>query len=750
VIATSVRSLTFLFTLLILSSTVAAGTLTGRVVDPDGRPVPGAMVMVVAEQSPLRSVTTNSRGEFTIEAPDDGSFDLRVGLAGFRAEMLAFESDQGQPGAARPPRHLGDIRLSISAVSESVVVSAAQVEIPLSQASSTVTVITGDELEARQIHSVADALRTVPGLTVAATGGHGALTGLFPRGGESNFTLVFVDDVPVTAFGGEFNFAHLSTENVERIEVVRGPQSALFGSNAIGGVVRIITRRGGAPVVSGSVEAGGYDTYRITGATSGSTGRFEWGASGERLTSDGYNGRTTAAGLIVENDDYARASGALSAGWQDNELILRGHVRHSIDERGTPGPFGANPIGAYTAINTVSRGENGQTIASLSAAIPLTPRIRWLFQGGFHRLESDFESAFGPSESSSRRWFGRAQVDFSPFRTLDVSAGAELQRERAGSTFITADDSTEPAPVKRVIAGYFAEARWTAGLRVFLTAGARVDDIRRDTLGVLPADTVLSVNPKVAVAWIARQSTTAATKLRASAGTGIRPPGAFDIAFTDNPSLEPERSRSAEAAIEQTMAGGRIAIDAIGFFNQYDDLIVAVGSFLESSRYTTDNISNARARGFELGLSAGQRLGSQVPLDVRGRIAYTFLDSEVLAVDNDNEAPPPFTVGEPLLRRPRHQFAAELTAAAGRFAAFFSGGSRSRVLDVEPSLGTFGGLHHAPGFSVWHAGGSWRIRREAELYARVENLFDRIYEEALGFPALGRRATVGLRVAAGR
>jgi outer membrane receptor protein involved in Fe transport len=277
-----------------------------------------------------------------------------------------------------------------------------------------------------------------------------------------------------------------------------------------------------------------------------------------------------------------------------------------------------------------------------------------------------------------------------------------------------------------------------------------VDDIRRDTFGLLPTDTIVSVNPKVAVAWIVRQSTTATTKLRASAGTGIRPPGAFDIAFTDNPSLEPERSRSAEAAVEQTMAGGRVAIDAIAFFNQYDDLIVAVGSFRGSSRYTTDNISNARARGLELGLSAGRRVGSRVPLDVRGRIAYTFLDSEVLAVDNDNEAPPPFTVGEPLLRRPRHQFAAELTAVTGPLSAFLSGGSRSRVLDVEPSFGTFGGLHYAPGFSVWNAGGSWRIRRGAEVYARVENLFDRVYEEALGFPALGRRATVGLRVAAGR
>ena len=94
---------------------------------------------------------------------------------------------------------------------------------------------------------------------MAATGGPGAVTGVFPRGGESNYTLVFVDDVPVNAFGGDYDFGHLSTENVERIEVVRGPQSALFGSNAIGAVVRVITRRGGPPTIGGTVEAGGYE-----------------------------------------------------------------------------------------------------------------------------------------------------------------------------------------------------------------------------------------------------------------------------------------------------------------------------------------------------------------------------------------------------------------------------------------------------------------------------------------------------------
>jgi outer membrane cobalamin receptor len=728
------------FLLSIPAGAAAADHLTGQVVDPDGRAVAGALVMLVGDGAP-RSTLTNSRGEFTIEAPPSGSFDLRISSIGLRGELRNVD--------ASGDRDLGEIRLAVSAISESIVVSAAQVEVPLSQATSTITVISGAELEAHQVHSVADALRMVPGITVAANGGPGAVTGVFPRGGESNFTLVFVDDVPVTAFGGEFDFAHLSTANVERIEIVRGPQSALFGSNAIGAVVRVITRRGGTPVAGGVIEAGGYGTNRLTGTTSGSVGRFEWGASADRLTSDGFNGRRTAAGLTVENDDYTRTAGAVSAGWRDGALSVRAHVQHATDERGTPGPFGTNPVGAYTEIDTISRGENGQTMASIAAAVPLGPRVRAFVQAGYHRLESDFLSPFGASESSSRRWSGRAQIDFPLLRAVDLSAGAELQREQAGSTFVT-NELFEPIPVKRWVAGYFTEARWSAASRLFVTAGLRVEDIDRDPFALLPKDDVISVNPRAAIAWIVNPGAKSVTKLRASAATGIRPPGAFDIAFTDNPSLKPERSRSAEVGVEQIFAGGLATAEAVGFWNTYDDLIVAVGSFRESSRYMTDNISNARSRGLELGLATSRRIETRIPILFHGRLGYTFVDSEILAVDRDRIAPPPFMVGDPLLRRPRHQVSIDASAAAGPLSVFLSGGARSRVLDVEPSLGTFGGLHHATGFNVWNVGGGWRVRGVGEVYARVENLFDESYEEALGFPALGRRATIGLRVAAGR
>jgi outer membrane receptor protein involved in Fe transport len=263
----------------------------------------------------------------------------------------------------------------------------------------------------------------------------------------------------------------------------------------------------------------------------------------------------------------------------------------------------------------------------------------------------------------------------------------------------------------------------------------------------MAADNVVSVNPKVAGAYYVSTARGAETKVRAAAGTGIRPPDGFELAFTDNPSLKPERSRSVEAGIDQAFASGRGLIEATWFKNTFDDLIIAVGKFVESSRYRTDNISNARAQGLELATTIRTRVSG---LDLQSRVGYTFLDSEILAVDGTAAAPSPFTVGQPLLNRPRHQWSIDASVARSRFTAWTRGGGRGRVLAVEPSYGTFGGLFDAAGYGVWNAGASWQFSRHLDLFGRIENLFDRGYEEVYGYPALGRGVLAGVRVAASR
>jgi outer membrane receptor protein involved in Fe transport len=256
------------------------------------------------------------------------------------------------------------------------------------------------------------------------------------------------------------------------------------------------------------------------------------------------------------------------------------------------------------------------------------------------------------------------------------------------------------------------------------------------------------VNPKITAAWTVVPEggpSGLSTRLHAAAGTGIRPPDAFEIAFTDNDGLDPERSRSLEAGITQTFLAGSAQVDGTWFHNRYDDLIVSTGRLSSSSPYRTDNIANARARGAELAITARP----QARLTMR--LTYTFLDSEILAVDGtDDQAPTPFVVGDPLLRRPRHQGSLDLSWGTPRFQVFGTMSLRGNTLDVEPNFGTFGGLFENKGYSVLNVGGAWTIIRQITLFARLVNAFDDDYEDTLGYPALGRTAYVGLRVAARR
>jgi outer membrane cobalamin receptor len=742
---------TSLFVFLLISARGDAAVVIGRVVDPSARPVPGASALIVCGSLVSAVAVTDWDGRF--RTPEvAGRCELRVALQGFAAAPVPLDLDGGSG-----IRDAGVIHLQVSAVSESVVVSAANVDVPLSQASAAVTVITGDELRARQITTLADALRGVPGLSVVRNGSAGAVTSVFPRGGESDYSLVLIDGIEANAFGGGFDFSHLPVENIDRIEVVRGPQSALFGSNAIGSVVRIITRDSGPIRADAAIEGGTFGTSRLSAASSGTSGSWFWGGGTERLHSNGWNGRSSPGGALVENDEYTRSEAGATGGWRDERgRTLRGEVRFERDDRGFPGPFGSNPIGAFEGIDRVSRGVDDRWLGSVSAAMPFGRRVRTQAQATWNTIDGTFVSAFGPSVSGSRRAGVRAQTDVRAREGLDVSAGVELERERATSTFITGDDLS-PVPVERSVAAYFAEARWSARDRLFVTGGLRVDDIRREPLAgfndpfsprpAFPRDREVSTNPRIAAAWLARSGNSASTKLRAAAGTGIRPPDGFEIAFTDNPSLKPERSRSIEAGVDQMFLSGHALLQATVFDNRFDDLIVAVGRFRESSRYRTDNISNALARGVEI---SSVLRGRAAGFDLQSQIAYTFMHTEILAVDGSRGAPPPFTPGDPLLRRPRHQWSADLSGVRGRTTVWLRGGGRGRVLDVEPTLGTFGGLFTASGYAAWSAGGAWKVTRAVEVFARVENLFDRRYEEAFGFPALGRGAFAGVRVAARR
>ena len=741
---------------LLTTGSIHAATLRGLVRDPDGRAVAGVRVIVTGGPAAAETIT-DAEGRFEFPALAAGRHEVRASIDGFTSVPQALELSDSSPAEVA-------VDLLVSAVSESLVVSASQVDLPLSQSAASVEVVGGREIAARQVRTIGDALRAVPGLAVAQNGALGSLTSLFTRGGESEYTLVLIDGMRANAFGGGIDLSQVPLVDAERIEIVRGPQSAVFGSDAIGGVVQIVTRPCGVGPqrcdrADATLEGGSLASVRGRAATAGTRGALSWSAHGEHAQSDGFTGTASATGETVTNDDGDVQHAGGSVAWRrPGGAELRGQAQFSFTERGFPGAFGSNPIGAYTAVDRVSRGDTNRRQFGVQWMQPwggAASRVRQRTEASLSDFDGNFVSPFGLSESDTRRAGFRTQTDAALTATMGVSAGIEVLREQAGSTFIT-DERSAPVPVRRVVAGYFGEARYAPSARVSMAGGVRVEQIRRDALAADPnafsprpafaASTLVSANPRVAVAYVIRGDTGGpSTRLRASAGTGIRTPDAFETAFTDNPTLKPERSRSVDAGVQHAFRRAILTLDATVFLNDYDDLIVPIGrSFRDASRYRTDNISNARSRGLELAASA--RPSGALSL----RASYTLLDTEILAVDRGTDAPAPYRVGERLIRRPRHHGTLGAIFTTSGLTAFADLEARGAVRDIEPTFGASGGVFDAPGFAIVDIGAAYRLAKPFEIFARVENVMDRAYEEAFGFPAPRRLVMAGVRLAASR
>lgn len=734
--------------LVLVAATAGADPLGGRVLGPDGQPVANASVTASGPVAVPVTMATDADGRFTFDLPA-GVVTLRAFAPGMVA--LPQRVDTGRTDV--------ELTLTIRAVSEVLTVTASQVDTPLSLSGTSVSVLTRDDLDTRQTTTLGDALRLLPGFAVARSGGPGTVTSVFPRGGESDFTLVLVDGVRANAFGGGLDLSQVPVADAERIEVVRGPQSALYGSDAIGGVIQIITPRGGPLMGTGFAEAGGRQARNGSASVRAGHGGWRGAAAFSLLREEGFTGTAEADGTLVTNDDSRLLHGGLNAGWSGTGgREFTAAVQFVETDRGAPGPFGANPAGNFGGIDREARGLTRRRSLAVHAVHPLggaSSRVRLRADADLADFDLEFRGAFG-SRGETRRTQGRVQVDAAATAALGLSAGAALLRESGASTFITA--GADHVPVERGSLAVFAEGRWQPGDRLSVTAGVRAERITRDALAANPSafsarpafgtDTIVSVNPRVTAAWTlvpAAGPRGATTRLRAAAGTGIRPPDAFEIAFTDNPGLAPERSRSIEAGVIQTFAGGAVQADATLFHNDYDDLIISVGRLTGSSRYRTDNIANARARGAELALA----WRPSAALAVRGH--YTWLDSAVLAVDGaGGQAPPPFVAGDRLLRRPTHQGGLDLTWTGARLQGFVTATQRGETLDVEPNFGAFGGLFDNPGYAMVTIGGAWTFAPRLSVHARVVNALGARYEDVLGYPALGRTLYAGLRVAARR
>jgi outer membrane receptor protein involved in Fe transport len=317
-------------------------------------------------------------------------------------------------------------------------------------------------------------------------------------------------------------------------------------------------------------------------------------------------------------------------------------------------------------------------------------------------------------------------------RQYTTSFGVAVGRESVKNSFIT-DAGFSSFPIERSDAAVYWENRFQFGEKLFLNAGVRGEWIRTPEIPPdgfsrpsFPSNRVASANPKVAVGYLAAP----ATRLHASAGTGIRPPSGFELAFTDNPRLKPERTRSFDAGVEQRLAGGRVNLDATYFYNRYYDLIVTLNGNLASlSHYTSDNLANSRAQGAEF--SAGVRPSRSV--FITG--SYTLLETRILSVDGSSLAPSPFTPGQQLTRRPEHSGSFVATYARGRVAVDVTGYFRGQALYEEPSFGASNGLFWNPGFANVGLNLNYTVARGLTAYGHLRNALNQHYEEVFGYPS---------------
>lgn len=571
--------------------------------------------------------------------------------------------------------------------SDTIVVTASALPEKADETPVAATVITRADIEQREAHDIADVLREVPGLAIARTGSPGKSTTLFIRGGSSKQALVLWNGIEMNNpyFSG-YNFGQLSSAGVEKVEVVRGPFSALYGSEAVSGVVNVLTN----PASSGmTVDVSGGENGFVNGSLAAAYVAPSWNghAMVETRKDDGFE----------NNDDFDSTSFAGGFNFTPTANFSLGLLaRHNGYELGIP----RTPNASFDAfIASPNRREEG---SETQLAIPVhyeAGRMAYELRLSESRRTEDFDDpdgAFGPefSTTDSRTRGARATARAATTSFGTITLGGEYARDVVDneSNFAVIDNQT------RTNKSLFVEDRLS--LAPFeVTAGVRWDDY--DTFGS-------EVSPRLAAAWVRNGH-----KLRAGYGEGFRAPAIGELyhPFGGNPNLDAEHSKSYEAGYERFFTSGSASVTL--FHSDYENLIAFGSDFL------FHNIAAASARGVELG--ASYRFGA-----LSSTVSYTYLDSEDDAT------------GETLVRRPRNSGSIALgyeRSAIGTELVVVHTGARADVTDLFPFGRVINEAHTTADVTV----------RYRFTYVKVENATDERYEEVFGYASARRRVIVGVR-----
>ncbi|MBA3273838.1 MAG: TonB-dependent receptor [Chthoniobacterales bacterium] len=595
---------------------------------------------------------------------------------------------------------------------EEIVITATRLPIPQENSPATLSVVDDEEFERTQTRRVADALREVPGLAVVQTGAPGQLTSVFTRGLRSEHTQVLLDGIPINqGLAGLFNFADLTVDNIDRIEVVRGPQSTLYGPRALAGVIQIFTKRGSGPA-TGSVttEGGSFGTFRGAFASQGSWKEFDYSVGASGLTTDNER----------PNNEYRLENGIANVGWSPNEQLRIGSLfTYALADAGNPNSiFDPKPFDNFLTERWL-----------IAPRIDFKPTDWWRHQlivsYDHERQVNDPNEDFfvGPTRALFKRFTLDYQNDLKPTNWLTLTTGAFYSHVDAGQerplisqlfgpqpTFIS--DETEQT-------SGFVQASVTPWTGLNLVAGGRYDHFNQfgDVWTYRFAGSYL----------IAKTDTT----LHSSIATGFSPPSSQDKIFGNNFGLEPERNLGFDAGIEQRLWKGRVQVGATYFHNRLSNLIGFNGQF------DTLNLGAARTQGLEAELKLR-------PLrDLEFTANYTYLDTEKTSAADLNQPQ-----GSRLPRRPRNE-----AYVSGSYLWFgkLRTTAEAKFVNAREEL-SFPPLDFLPtnvdieDYAFVNFAAEYEINRHLAIYGRINNLTDERYAEVFGFPALGRGAYGGLRI----
>jgi vitamin B12 transporter len=585
----------------------------------------------------------------------------------------------------------------------SVVVSATRFDIPLDQSPSSVSVITSQDIEQKQIQRVSDALREPPGLSVVQTGTAGQLTSVFIRGLRSEHTQVLLDGIPINqGLQGAFNFADLTTDDIDRIEVVRGPQSPIYGPRALAGVIQIFTKEGtGTPNVMLAAEGGSYDTFREWGQSDGKIDGFDYSAGASRI--DTENARP--------NNNYRNTAGIADAGWSPNDQLRIGSLfTYSVSDTGNPNTiFDPRPIDHFLTERWL-----------IGPHIDWKPTDWWdhkfIFSYDHERQVND------PNEDgfvgATRALFERTQIDYqnnlrpaswltltSGFYYSRVDAGQERPFVLFGPTFVS--DLTEE------VAG-FIQTTLTPIENLIFVAGGRFDHFNQFG-GVWTYRFAGSYK-------IEKTNTT----LHSSVGTGFSPPSSQDKIFGNNFGLKPERDLGWDIGIRQELWNGRVSFGPTYFHNDLSNLIGFNGLF------QTLNLGAAETQGLEAELRA-----QPIP-DLIFTASYTYLDAEKTSSEDISQLQ-----GARLPRRPRNEL---YVSGSYLWWKRLRTVVEAKWVNAREELNFGGPNFDIEDYSFVNIAAEYQVNPHLSLFGRIDNLMNEHYSEVFGFPALGRAAYGGVKL----